>query len=250
MNALPRALAPLIAASRERARTLQAQPPFPSPRRGFQKSLKRPDRIAVIAEIKRASPSAGDLKPGADPADLAEAFSASGADALSVLTEPTSFRGSLEDLRAAREACRLPVLRKDFLVDPLQVEEGDADAVLLILRCLGDAEAKALLRRAAELGLDCLVETHSAGEMKRAIALGAGIVGVNARDLDPLQVDLPKALDLLAEAPPSVARVIEDGLQTAEDLRRARQAGADAALIGTALMKSPEPGRALRDMLR
>ena len=215
-------------------------------------ALKRPDRIAVIAEIKRASPSGGALREDADPFALAAAFAEAGADALSVLTEPTAFSGSLSDLSAARAACGLPLLRKDFLVDPRQVDEAvgaGADAVLMILRCLEDGEARILLKRSGELGLDCLVGTHTADEIRRAQDLGARIVGVNARDLDTLAVDLPKALDLLATVPASVVRIIESGLNSAADLRNARRAGADAALIGTTLMKAADPAEALRRML-
>lgn len=249
---MPAVLAPLAQASRARAALLRRDPPQAarrSPGR-FAAALRRADRIAVIAEVKRASPSEGPIRPGADPADLARALAA--ADALSVLTEPTRFAGSLADLAQVRSAVSLPILRKDFLVDPVQVDEAaaaGADAVLLILRMLPDAESRAMLVRAQALGLDVLAETHTDGEARRALDLGARIIGVNARDLDTLQVDLPRALALLSSVPASALRVIESGLSRAEDLRRAREAGADAALVGTALMRAADPAQALAELM-
>lgn len=248
MKPLPRVLAPLVEASRARAQGLSPCSLPPSPR-DFGSALRRPGRIALIAEFKRASPSSPRLRPQADPADLAARLEAAGAAALSVLTEPTAFGGSLDDLRRARAACRLPVLRKDFLVHPLQVDESaaaGADAVLLILRILDDGEAGALLARARELGIACLVEAHDAQEVRRGLALGAGILGVNARDLDTLRVDLPRALDLLARIPDGPVRVIESGILSPGDLADAQAAGADAALVGTALLSAPDPAEALR----
>lgn len=203
---------------------------------------------AVIAEIKRASPSAGAIAR-TDPAERARAYEAAGAAAVSVLTEPTRFDGSLADLRAAHLAVRLPVLRKDFLVHPSQVIESrveGADAVLLIAACLSGAELQALVTAASDLGMGALVETHSRQDLEKALGTDAAVIGVNARDLETLEVDRARALELLAEVPTDRVAVLESGIASRADVERAAAAGARAVLVGEALMRARDPGAALR----
>lgn len=213
------------------------------PARGFERALRGADPPGVVAEFKRASPSAGDIAD-ADPAARARAYEAGGATAISVLTEPTRFGGALADLQAARLACALPVLRKDFLVHPSQVIESrasGADAVLLIAAALGERELEALLSAAADLGMDALVETHSIEDLDKALSADASVIGVNARDLETLEVDVDRALGLLPRIPGDRVAVLESGISSREQVERATQAGARAILVGEALMRSPDP---------
>lgn len=206
---------------------------------------------ALIAEIKRASPSAGVLRAELDAERLAHAYAEGGAAALSVLTEPDFFSGSLADLERARGA-GLPILRKDFFFDPYQLDEArarGASAVLLILAMLDEASARSLLHAARELGLDVLVETHDEEELERALALGADWVGVNNRDLRSFTVDLGRAERLRQRVPASVGFVAESGIAGAEDARRLRAAGCDAMLVGTELVRAPDPVAAVRALL-
>lgn len=212
-----------------------------APPRPFAEALAGGREVAVIAEFKRRSPSAGDLAPDADPARVAEAYRASGAAAMSVLTDGPRFGGSLDDLRAARRASALPVLRKDFVVDPLQVLEAraaGADAVLLIARALSPTRLHELLEAARETGMDALVEVHDADELETALEAGAGLIGVNARDLATFGVDLGRCAELVRRVPGDRIAVAESGVEGPEDVARMGRAGADAVLVGTALMRT------------
>ena len=220
-------------------------------RRPFAAALVRAGR-AIIAELKQASPSAGLLQSDYRPAEIARAYEAAGARALSVLTDGPYFRGSLNHLKEARQATGLPVLRKDFLVDPYQVVESaaaGADAVLLIVAVLDAGALRELLRRTTELGLDALVEVHTEEEADRAAALGTKLIGVNNRNLSTLAVDVETSLRLRSRLPADAIAVSESGLRSREDLDRLEAAGYRAFLIGERLLSAPEPGTALRALL-
>ena len=209
------------------------------------------DGINIIAEFKRRSPSKGMIREGANPIDVARAYQAGGAVAMSVLTEEDYFAGSLDDLREVKSAVELPVLRKDFIVDEYQVYESaaaGADAILLIVAVLDD-ELLLRLRRLAEdeLGMDALVEVHTGDEMKRAAACGAKLIGVNNRDLRTFEVSLETSLSLAREAPSEALLISESGLNSAADLRRLYDAGYRGFLIGETLMRSDDPAAALRN---
>jgi|SRR4051812_21292975 indole-3-glycerol phosphate synthase len=223
------------------------------PTRDFAAALRRDDgHPGLVAEIKRRSPSKGDLAPDLDAAALASEYAAGGATALSVLTDAPYFGGSVADLQAAREACEIPVLRKDFIIDAVQVYEAraiGADAILLILAALSDdAFVTELAELATGLGLGVLVEAHDAAELDRAVALGMGIVGVNARDLGTFTEDLEGAAALAAQLPPATIAVAESAIRTPEDAARMAGAGFDALLVGEALVRAPDP-RALATSL-
>ena len=223
------------------------------PVRAFAAALRREDgHPGLVAEIKRRSPSKGDLAPELDAATLAEEYAAGGATALSVLTDALYFGGSVADLQAAREACALPVLRKDFTIDEVQVYEAraiGADAVLLILAALpDDAHVQDLAGLATGLGLGVLVEAHDADEVDRAVRLDAAIVGVNARDLGTFTEDLDGAAVLAAHLPPTTIAVAESAIRTAGDATRMAAAGFDALLVGEALVRADDP-RALAQSL-
>jgi indole-3-glycerol phosphate synthase len=207
--------------------------------------------LAAVAEIKRRSPSAGDLRPDADPSALAAAFGSAGAAAVSVLVDER-FGGSLDDLRAARASTDVPLLGKGFFRDEAhlrELREAGADAALLLLRDLDDGEATRLLAAAAELGLDALVEAHDADELERAVRLGADPIGINARDLSTFRIDRIAQLGLVARAPGDRVVVAESGFLSRAQGAAAELAGADAILVGSALMTAPEPAAALRDLL-
>jgi indole-3-glycerol phosphate synthase len=210
------------------------------------------DGVNVVAELKKASPSRGLLRESFDPAALAEQFAQAGAAALSVLTEEEFFQGGLDDLRKARKATELPVLRKDFILDEWQVWEsraGGADALLLIAAILDDGALGRLLVLARELGMEPLVEAHTREELRRALDAGARIIGVNNRDLRSFEVRLETSLELVGEIPDDCIAVAESGIRAPEDLARLRRAGFDAFLIGEHLMESPQPAAALRHLL-
>ena len=221
------------------------------PARDFAAAL-RSERPAVIAEVKRASPSAGAIAPAdVDPASMVRAYEAGGAASISVLTEPHHFHGSLSDLRAVRLACRLPVLRKDFLIHPAQVIESraaGADAVLLIAATLSNHELQAMLATAGDLGLAALVEAHTREDLEKALQAGTLIVGVNARDLESLEVDEERALDLVRQVPPGRTVVFESGISSIGQVQRAVEAGAQAVLVGEALVRSPDPAAKVREL--
>src|SRR5690242_5169171 len=215
--------------------------------RDFAAALAR-DKLNVIAEIKKASPSAGVLRREFEPAALARAFEQAGAAALSVLTEEEKFQGALSHLRDARAAVSLPVLRKDFVVDSWQVWEAraaHADSFLLIAAALDDAALADLLALGRELRMEPLVEVHTAEELQRALAAGSRIIGVNNRNLHTLDVSVETSLELIETVPDHCIAVSESGLRSADDLRRLRAAGFDAFLIGESLMREADPGAAL-----
>ncbi len=219
--------------------------------RGFRAALSAPG-IGVIAEFKRRSPSAGAMRDGADPAQIAAAYERGGACAVSILTEGPSFGGSLADLRAARAACALPVLRKDFVVDPYQLYEAaaaSADAVLLIVAALGARELEELSEGARSLGLDTLTEVHDLDELQIALAAGAQTIGINNRDLRDFSVDVERTYELLAQIPREVPVVSESGIGAPEQLERLQQAGVSAVLVGESLMRAREPESALAALL-
>jgi indole-3-glycerol phosphate synthase len=211
-------------------------------------ALARPG-IGAIAEFKRRSPSAGELRTGADPAEIARAYERAGAAAMSVLTEEANFGGSLEDLRAARAACSLPILRKDFIVDPYQLHEAraaGADAVLLIVACLEDGQLRDLQGFAREIGLDVLVEVHDADEAARALAAGADLVGVNNRDLRDFRISLDTTFGLVPALVDGKRVVVsESGISAREHCLALESVGVDAVLVGEALMTAPDPSAAL-----
>jgi indole-3-glycerol phosphate synthase / phosphoribosylanthranilate isomerase len=216
----------------------------------FREALAGPG-LAAIAEIKRRSPSAGDLRPGADPGELAPQLAAAGAAAVSVLVDER-FGGSVADLQAARAATAAPLLAKGFFRDEAtlgELKQSGADAVLLLLRDLDDRRAAALMARATELGLDALVEAHDATELERAVRLGADPIGINARDLDTFAIDRTAALELVAAAPRDRVVVAESGVLARAHAAAAELAGADAILVGSALMKAADPALELRRLL-
>jgi indole-3-glycerol phosphate synthase len=207
--------------------------------------------VAVIAEVKRASPSAGSIDDDADPVTTARGYAAGGAAAISVLTEPLHFHGSLLDLHAVGSAVELPVMRKDFLVHPSQVIEArahGADAVLLIVACLSDAELHAMLAAAGDLGMASIVEAHADGDLDRALATDAAVIRVNAPDLDTLEIDVGRALALLRRIPRGRVRVMESGISRRADVEEAAAAGASAILVGEALMRAGDPVEKLREL--
>jgi indole-3-glycerol phosphate synthase / phosphoribosylanthranilate isomerase len=206
--------------------------------------------LSAIAEVKRRSPSAGDLRPDADPAALAAGFERAGAAAVSILVDER-FAGSIDDLRAARKAAQLPLLAKGFFTEEAQLDEleaAGADAALLILRDLDDGRAAALMAHAAILGMDTLVEAHDAAELARAEGLGADPIGVNARDLSTFAIDRDIQLDLVARAPRDRVVVAESAIHSRAQGAEAELAGADAVLIGTALMRAPDPAARLVEL--
>lgn len=220
------------------------------PPRDFAAALRRPC-VAVIAEIKRASPSRGPLNPDLDPAALARAYAAGGAAALSVLTDRRFFAGSLADLTAARAAVALPVLRKDFIVDEYQIYEArtaGADALLLIVAALEEAMLRDFLTLAAELGLHCLVETHDEREVERALHCGAQLIGVNNRDLRTFTVDLATTERLAALIPADRVLIAESGVHSRADVARLAGAGADAVLVGESLVKAGDVAAAVAEL--
>jgi indole-3-glycerol phosphate synthase / phosphoribosylanthranilate isomerase len=207
--------------------------------------------LAAIAEIKRRSPSAGELRPDADPSALAPAYDAAGAAAVSVLVDER-FAGSWDDLRAARRATTAPLLAKGFFstVDDLRTaKEAGADAVLLLLRDLDDGTTSAMVGAAGVLGLDTLVEAHDAAELERAVSLGAPVIGVNARDLSTFAIDRAAQLDLLGRIPPDRIVVAESGISSRAQGAAAELAGADAILVGSALMRAPDPAAKLAELV-
>ena len=243
-----REIAPLLrpVPDAELARLNASLPRPPS----FAAALRRGDgRLAVIAEIKRRSPSAGDIKAGASAVGQARCYQAAGADALSVLTDAKYFDGTLGDLRGVTAHFRAvppapPCLRKDFMVHPMQVlqaREAGASAILIIVRALDDGEIAALLAAATAAGLEALFEVHDEPELTRAVRHGAKIIGVNNRDLAVFQTDLALSERLIPQFPRDVIAVSESGIATRADAARARAAGAHAVLVGEALMRAPDP---------
>jgi len=221
------------------------------PVRPFTPTLRRPGRIRIIAELKKASPSAGLLRPDFVPENIAETYEANGAAALSVLTDQKYFQGELDYVTRARDSTSLPVLRKDFTIDPYQVHEAreaGADCILLIVRILRVEEIKDFLTLARELAMEALVETHSEVEIDTALECGATLIGINNRNLDTLKVDIETTGHLRERIPSGLTVISESGIKTADDIRRLRDWGVDGALIGESLMRSSEPGALLSDL--
>lgn len=229
--------------------------PALGPARDFAGHIRRPagQGARLIAEIKRASPSRGDLDLGAEPAELAAIYEANGAVAVSVLTEQYYFRGSLDDLRAARQAVVLPVLRKDFIIDEWQIvetmREGPADAILLIAALLNVDDLKIIQARATEVGLSSLVEVHDEQELDRALEAEAHIIGINNRNLDTFEIDLATTERLRPRIPRGILVVAESGITCREDMQRLEDQEIDAVLVGEALMTSGDPAAEIRALL-
>lgn len=219
--------------------------------RPFNEALVRPG-LSLIAEFKRRSPSAGALAPESiDLAAQVAAYERGGAAALSVLTDERHFGGSLEDLRAARAACDLPIIRKDFIVDPYQLYEAavnGADAVLLIVAALGDEDLRSLHQEARSIDLDCLVEVHDEDEMERALEAGAEVIGINNRNLDDMSIDIGTTYKLMPDVPAGKTVVAESGISGREELEELDRVGVDAVLIGGALMSASDPEAKVREL--
>lgn len=220
--------------------------------RDFKAALAREDRISLIAEIKKASPSAGIIRNDFDPMKIAQTYEKEGADAISVLTDEEFFQGSLVTLSLINEMFSLPLLRKDFIIDPYQIYEArafGADAILLIVSLLSPDRLLSYLRTAQELGLSALVEVHTEEELHIAIDAGAEIIGINNRNLKSFVVDIDTTLRLLHDFPKNALCVSESGIRTADDIDILRQAGVDAVLIGTAFMKAKDIGAKIKELL-
>lgn len=259
----PGLLGAILAATRKTVESRRARRPLDRVRadagrrrpngRLLLEQLARPTSLNVIAECKRRSPSRGLLRADYDAGSLAGLYEANGAAAISVLTEPSFFEGSLGDLAAVRARVALPVLRKDFIVDEYQLAEAHAagaDAVLLIVSALDDSSLRMLYDAATALGLAALVEVHSRRELERALRLAPEMIGVNNRDLTTLDVDPVVSLELIDSIPDDTVAVAESGLCRREELDRLRDSGYDAFLVGERLVSAPDPGRALRELLR
>jgi indole-3-glycerol phosphate synthase len=252
----------IIAATRERVaqarhatllRDLEQQAQKHTPR-GFRHALeaKSRDGAAIIAELKKASPSKGLIRADFHPAQLAGELERAGAAALSVLTDEQFFQGSLANLREASAAVNIPCLRKDFIIDEFQIVEAranSADAVLLIVAALSAGELKLLASVARAHSLDVLCEVHDEAELQQALEAGCDLIGVNTRDLRTFQVDLSTAFELAEKFPAGVVRVAESGIHSADDIARLREAGYHAFLVGESLMRATSPGQALRELL-
>ncbi len=218
--------------------------------RPFNEALVRPG-LSLIAEFKRRSPSAGDISASADVSAQVGAYERGGAAALSVLTDERHFGGSLDDLRAARAACDLPILRKDFVVDPYQLYEAavnGADAVLLIVRALTDSQLRELYGQARDLDLDCLVEVHDGEELQRALELDVEVIGINNRDLDAGTVEVSTTYELMPDVPAGKTVVAESGISSRAELEELERVGVDAVLIGSALMVAADAEAKTREL--
>jgi indole-3-glycerol phosphate synthase len=259
---MPASLAQIVAATRRKLAETRAacnlakleQKAEAHVPRGFRQALDTASKngIAVIAELKKASPSRGLIRAEFDPEKLAKELEASGAIALSVLTDAEFFRGSLENLRRTSASVGLPCLRKDFMVDEFQIVEAranGADAILLIVAALCQAELAKLAKSASQWGLDVMCEVHDEEELVRAVDAGCNLIGVNNRDLRTLNVDLGTAIRLGGSIPKHATRVAESGIRSGADVARLRAAGYQAFLIGESLMAAKSPGKALRTLL-
>ena len=223
-----------------------------APAQDFARALRRAGGITCVAEFKRRSPSRGWIHRDADLPSLASAYERGGASAMSVLTDTPFFGGTMDDLLVARGATRLPILRKDFIIDPYQVTEAraaGADALLLIVAALGDVELRELLAETHRWGMEALVETHDAEEVARAVSAGARLLGVNHRDLRTFKMNMDLAVDMRRLVPEDCVMVAESGIKTAADVARMRGAGIDAILVGETLMQAADPAAALGELL-
>lgn len=253
-------LSTIIAARRRRVEELRAATEIDDLRQTATKRSERRDfaaalsggMLSVIAELKKASPSRGLLRPDYRPAEVAPSYQRAGASALSVLTEEQFFRGSLNDLREAREAVRLPVLRKDFIIDEYQVYESvaaGADAILLIVAALDGKDLAHFIELSERLPIAALVEVHTEEELKRAVDAGARIIGINNRNLNTLEVSLETSFRLREKMPSSCLAISESGIKTGADLEKLARAGFNAVLIGEHLMLAEDPGKELSQLL-
>ncbi|HEX6032311.1 MAG TPA: indole-3-glycerol phosphate synthase TrpC [Tepidiformaceae bacterium] len=263
----PTMLDRIVAQRREDVRAAKLATPFPDlqsmvrqapPPSDFVQRLRAAAPVALLAEIKRASPSRGDIAPHINAPRQAMTYARAGAAAISVLTEPTWFKGTLEDLALSRQAVgqlgdsRPAVLRKDFVVDPYQVLEArayGADAILLIVACLNDSELSGLMGFSREMGMEPLVEVNNVEEMQRAVTAGAALIGVNNRDLRSFDVDLGTTDRLAGMVPEGTILAALSGISSREDVERFERAGASAVLVGEALMLAPDPGAKVRELL-
>jgi indole-3-glycerol phosphate synthase len=233
-----------LAALRQLAQT-QAAP------RDFRRALKTGENIAVIAELKKSSPTSGLLRDDFNPVMLAKSYAAHGAAALSILTDEKFFGGNLENLQKARSACALPILRKDFILNPYQIWEArahGADAILLIAAMLDRSQLFELLFVAAEIGMQALVEVHNEAELDRALLVGANLIGINNRDLQTFEVTLETTERLSKLIPASCVRVAESGIKSRREVERIAACGVDAILVGSHLMQQADPGEALAEL--
>lgn len=261
---MPTRLDQIVSATRRRVAAMRSSGDLPESEmeiraqthvpRGFRRALdaKSKNGTAIIAELKKASPSRGVIRADFDPERLAAELEANGAAALSVLTDEEFFQGSLANLRLASAATKLPCLRKDFIVDKFQLLEAkanSADAVLLIVAALTQDEITSLARGAEDLGLDVLCEVHDKNELQRALDAGCDTIGVNSRDLRTFEVDIETAIELANLIPKHVLRVAESGIHTAADIAKLQSAGYQAFLVGESLMKAESPGEALHALL-
>jgi len=223
---------------------------IPGPR-GFKQALDNYDGVAIIAEAKKASPSKGVICPDFDPVLIARAYQSGGAQAMSVLTDESFFQGSLAYIPQVRAAVDLPVLRKDFIIDEIQIRQAamfGADAILLIVAILADEQIKEYLAQASELGLDTLVEVHDEGEAERALAAGSELVGVNNRNLQDFSMDIETTFRVMREIPAGVSVVSESGIKGSDDILRLAKHGVSAALIGESLMRSGDRAQGVRGL--
>ena len=219
------------------------------PVRGFIQALTRASEIAVIAEVKKASPSKGIICQDFDPIKIATSYEEGGAEAISVLTDERFFQGSLEYIPMVRQTAKLPVIRKDFIIDELQIDQSSrygADAILLIAAILVQEQLRDYLQMAAELGIDVLVEVHNEKELEKSLAAGSRIIGINNRDLRDFTVDLATTLRLRQEIPDAIPVVSESGIRNRDDIRTLQNRGITAVLIGESLMRSDDRAEALR----
>lgn len=233
-----------LAALKERVGTTEAP-------RGFRQALAQSRDLALIAEIKKASPSAGLIRKDFDPVVIGKIYEGSGAAAVSVVTDEHFFNGTLASMKEVKQALSIPVLRKDFIIDQYQIYEArafGADAVLLIAAILSDDRLRALLGLCGELGLEALVEVHTKVERDRALEAGAEIIGINNRDLRTFAVDLSTTMRLAHGIPEEIVSVSESGIKTHDDLKRLREAGVDAVLVGTALMEAEDIGAKIKEL--
>ncbi len=222
------------------------------PARGFGKALSGTNDIRLIAEVKKASPSKGVIREDFDPVTIAQSYEESGASCLSVLTEKKFFQGELEYLGRIRKVVKLPLLRKDFIIDEYQIHEAraaGADAILLIAACLENQQIQDYLGIATRLGLDALVESHTYKELDKSLRAGAMLIGINNRDLTTFSVTLQTTLDLVKDVPDDRTVVSESGIKTRDDVLRLRQAGVDAVLVGESLMREKDIGKKVKELL-